>query len=59
MVQFKKVLGIDTVLLGFGQQDENAHAPDEFLSLSHFFGGIRTSVHFYQDLPRFMQEARR
>ncbi|HEX9006487.1 MAG TPA: dipeptidase, partial [Bacteroidota bacterium] len=59
VVQFKKILGIDTVLLGFGQQDENAHAPDEFLSLSHFFGGIRTSVHFYQDLPGFMNEARR
>ncbi len=33
VVQFKNLLGIDTVLLGFGHQDENAHAPDEFMSL--------------------------
>ena len=56
VVQFKQLLGIDTVLLGFGQPDENAHAPDEFMSLSHFYGGIRTSVHFFEELPRFMSE---
>lgn len=55
VVQFKKVLGADTVLLGFGQPDENAHAPDEFLSLSHFYGGIKTSLYFFQELPNVMQ----
>jgi acetylornithine deacetylase/succinyl-diaminopimelate desuccinylase-like protein len=58
-VQFKKILGIDTVLLGFGQPDENAHAPDEFISLSHFYGGIRTSVYFFQELPHIMEEEQR
>jgi len=56
VVQFKKLLGIDTVLLGFGLPDENAHAPDEFLTLENFFGGIRTVVHFYNELPIFMKE---
>jgi len=51
---FKELLGIDTVLLGFGLPDENAHAPDEHLNLGNFFGGIRTSVHFFNELPRFM-----
>jgi len=55
VVQFKKLLGIDTVLLGFGLPDENAHAPDEFLALDNFFGGIRTAAHFYNELPRFMK----
>lgn len=54
VVQFKQLLGLDTVLLGFGLPDENAHAPDEFINLDNFFGGIRTAAHFYNELPRFM-----
>lgn len=53
VVQFKKLLGLDTVLLGFGLPDENAHAPDEHINLDNFFGGIRTSVHFYNELPKY------
>ena len=59
VVQFKQLLGLDTVLLGFGLPDENAHAPDEFLNLKNFFGGIRTVAHFYNELPRFMQNKSR
>ncbi len=54
VVQFKKLLGVDTVLLGFGLPDENAHAPNEFFRLENFFGGIRTITHFYNELPNFM-----
>lgn len=54
VVQFKQILGLDTVLLGFGLPDENAHAPDEFIHLENFFGGIRTSIHFYNELPNYM-----
>jgi len=54
VVLLKELLGIDTVLLGFGLPDENAHAPDEHLNLENFFGGIRTSVHFFNELPKFM-----
>lgn len=54
VVQFKEILGLDTVLLGFGLPDENAHAPDEFINLDNFFGGIRTVTHFYNELPSFM-----
>ncbi len=57
VVQFKKLLKIDTVLLGFGLPDENAHAPDEFLHLPNFYGGIRTSAHFLSELPSFMGKA--
>ncbi len=51
VVQFKRLLGIDTVLLGFGLPDENAHSPNEFLNLDNFYGGIRTSAHFLEVLP--------
>jgi len=53
VVDFKRLLGIDSVLLGFGVPDENAHAPNEFINLDNFFGGIRTVVHYYHELPDF------
>jgi acetylornithine deacetylase/succinyl-diaminopimelate desuccinylase-like protein len=52
VTQFKKILGLDTVLLGFGLPDENAHAPDEFIHLANFIGGIKTIAHFYDELAR-------
>ncbi|NUN68743.1 MAG: dipeptidase [Bacteroidetes bacterium] len=58
VVQFKKLLGLDTVLLGFGLPDENAHSPDEHLNIDNFYGGIRTSVHFFHELPKFWNERR-
>jgi acetylornithine deacetylase/succinyl-diaminopimelate desuccinylase-like protein len=53
VVQFRKILGLDTVLLGFGYPDENIHAPNEHLLLENFYGGIRTAAHFYDQLPSF------
>ena len=53
VVDFKRLLGIDSVLLGFGLPDENAHAPNEFINLDNFFGGIKTVAHFYNELPAF------
>ena len=54
VVQFKQILGLDTVLLGFGLPDENAHAPNEFINLKNFFGGIKTSAHFLNELPAYL-----
>lgn len=59
VAQFKKVLGLDTVLLGFGLPDENAHSPDEFINLDNFFGGIRTTAFFYNELPDFWHKRTR
>ncbi len=58
VVQFKKILKIDTVLLGFGLPDENAHGPDEFLHLPNFFGGIRTVAHLFDVLPQFTRSGK-
>ena len=58
VVQFKQHLGLDTVLLGFGLPDENAHAPDEFINLDNFYGGVRTVVHFYNELPDFVKSGK-
>ena len=56
VIQFKKLLGLDSVLLGFGLPDENAHGPNEYFSLNNFYGGIRTVAHFYNELPLFMNK---
>ncbi len=59
VVQFKELLGIDTILLGFGVPDENSHAPDEFINLDNFFSGIRTVVHFYNEYASVGTSGRR
>jgi len=41
---------IPCVLLGFGSPDENAHAPDEHISLENYFGGIKSTALFYERL---------
>jgi acetylornithine deacetylase/succinyl-diaminopimelate desuccinylase-like protein len=55
VVDFKKILGIDSVLLGFGVPDENAHAPNEFIVLDNFFKGIKTLVYYYKLFPEFQK----
>jgi len=47
---FQKLLGIDTILMGFGLPDDNLHAPNEKFSMSNFHRGIQTSLHFLNNL---------
>ncbi|OQA23439.1 MAG: Succinyl-diaminopimelate desuccinylase [Chloroflexi bacterium ADurb.Bin360] len=47
---FQKVLGIDTILMGFGLPDDNLHAPNEKFSVSNFHRGIQTSMYFLTNL---------
>jgi succinyl-diaminopimelate desuccinylase len=43
-------LGVDSLLLGWGLDDDNAHAPNEKFSLADFHHGIRASVHLWHEL---------
>jgi acetylornithine deacetylase/succinyl-diaminopimelate desuccinylase-like protein len=52
LAYLKDLLGIDAVLLGFGVPDENAHAPNEFIYLDHFFNGLQTVAEFYDQLAQ-------
>ncbi len=52
VLTFKEMLDADTVLLGFGLPDENAHSPDEHLNLNNFQNGILTSAIFYDELAK-------
>jgi acetylornithine deacetylase/succinyl-diaminopimelate desuccinylase-like protein len=50
VVTFQEILKAPAVLLGFGLPDENAHSPDENMSLDNFQKGIITSSIFYNEL---------
>ncbi len=48
----KTQLGVDTLLLGWGQNDDNLHGPNEKFSLADFHRGIKTSAHLLGELGR-------
>ncbi len=50
VAEISDVFHIPCVLMGFGLPDENAHAPDEHISLDNHFGGIRSAALFYERL---------
>jgi acetylornithine deacetylase/succinyl-diaminopimelate desuccinylase-like protein len=45
---FKKELGLDTVLMGFGLDSDAIHSPNEHYGVENFMRGIETIVAFYQ-----------
>lgn len=45
---FEKVLGLKTVLFGFGLDSDNLHSPNEKYGLFNFYKGIETIPYFYQ-----------
>jgi succinyl-diaminopimelate desuccinylase len=49
---FKQMLGIDTLLLGWGQDDDNLHSPNEKFSLEDFYRGIRSSAQLWTELSK-------
>jgi succinyl-diaminopimelate desuccinylase len=49
---FHEALKVDTLLLGWGQDDDNTHAPNEKFSLDDFHRGIRASAHLWEELSR-------
>ena len=49
---FKKILGVDTLLLGLGLPDDNAHSPNEKFSLDCFARGQALGAHLWQELGR-------
>jgi acetylornithine deacetylase/succinyl-diaminopimelate desuccinylase-like protein len=48
--QISEILGIDSVLTGFGLPDDNLHAPNEKIHLPTFYRGIDTLIHFFCNL---------
>jgi acetylornithine deacetylase/succinyl-diaminopimelate desuccinylase-like protein len=44
---FEQVLGIKSILMGFGLESDAIHSPNENFSLENFYNGIRTIIRFY------------
>jgi acetylornithine deacetylase/succinyl-diaminopimelate desuccinylase-like protein len=50
---FQRLFGVPVLLLGFGLPGENAHAPNEWLSLDNFERGMRTAAVLWEEMgPR-------
>lgn len=48
----KDLLKVDTLLLGWGQNDDNLHGPNEKFSIADFHRGIRAGSRFFAELAR-------
>ena len=51
---FEEVLGLKTILLGFGLDSDVIHSPNEHFGLFNFYKGIETIPHFYKNYAKLM-----
>lgn len=54
VASFEKILGLKTVLLGFGLDSDAIHSPNEHYGLFNYFKGIETIPFFYQYFAEMM-----
>jgi acetylornithine deacetylase/succinyl-diaminopimelate desuccinylase-like protein len=43
----QELVGVPTLMLGYGLQDDNLHAPNEKQYLPNFFRGVEATIHFF------------
>jgi acetylornithine deacetylase/succinyl-diaminopimelate desuccinylase-like protein len=53
---FEKILGIKSVLMGFGLGSDDIHAPNENYPLEQFFKGIETIPYFYENFAELVRK---
>ena len=53
---FEKILGVKSILMGFGLGSDAIHSPNENYKLEHFFKGIETIPYFYQYFGEMMKK---
>ena len=49
---FKDVLGVDTLLLGWGQNTDNLHSPNEHFSVADFHRGTLASASLWNHIAQ-------
>jgi len=47
---FRELLGVDTLLLGWGLDDDNTHSPNEKFCLADYHRGIKASAHLWREI---------
>lgn len=55
VADFKRVLGVESILMGFGLTSNAIHSPNENFSVKDFHRGIKTSAKFLELLPDFAE----
>lgn len=55
VTSFKEKAGVDTLMLGWGQDDDNLHSPNEKFSLADFHRGIQSSAHLWDEISKVSQ----
>ncbi|MEQ9309349.1 MAG: dipeptidase [Balneolaceae bacterium] len=55
VADFKRVLGVESILMGFGITSDAIHSPNEKFSVKDFYRGIKTSAKFFEILPSFKE----
>ncbi|MBE0638836.1 MAG: dipeptidase [Bacteroidales bacterium] len=53
---FEKILGIKSILMGFGLESDAIHSPNENYPLFNFYKGIETIPYFYKYYTEMMEE---
>lgn len=53
VADFQKVLGVQSILMGFGLNSDAIHSPNEKFALKDFYRGIHTSARFFELLPEY------
>ncbi|NTU63583.1 MAG: dipeptidase, partial [Chloroflexi bacterium] len=49
---FQKVLGIDSIMLGFGLPDDGLHSPNERFYLPNFYNGIEVTLRYLDEIGK-------
>jgi acetylornithine deacetylase/succinyl-diaminopimelate desuccinylase-like protein len=55
---FQRILGAPVLLVGFGLPGENAHAPDEWMSMENFTKGMRAIAMLWDELGEKLEGGR-
>ena len=55
MALFEEALGIKSVLMGFGLDNDNLHSPNEKYDLFNFYKGIETIPYFHRYFAEMSQ----
>ncbi|MCU0417476.1 MAG: dipeptidase [Cytophagaceae bacterium] len=55
---FERVLGLKTVLMGFGLDTDAIHSPNEHFGIANFLKGIETIAHFHFTFAQLQNETK-
>jgi acetylornithine deacetylase/succinyl-diaminopimelate desuccinylase-like protein len=52
VASFQELLGIDSILMGFGLPDDNLHSPNERFYLPNFYNGIEATIRYLNEVTK-------